>query len=143
MVRIEVMVRPGVVGRLRRMACILIAAACAAAMLAASAGAAPADGAVLAASAGMGGTAAVAQTVTSGPARSLGESAAAWDAAISAVMATSFGSPAPPRPQAGAEGDQAGAARSRSPRGWTEIAAGVLIICFALLAVQTARRRGR
>jgi len=143
MVRSEVIVRLGAVGLLRRTACILIAA-CAAAMLAAvSAGAAPADGAVLAASAGAGGIGAVAQTVTSGSARSLDRPAAARDAAISAVVAASFGPPAPPRSPAGAEGDQAGAARSRSAWGPSEIVAGVLIICFALLAVQAARRRGK
>ena len=146
MVRIEMIVRPGAVGLLRRTACIVIAAYAAAMLPAVPAGTAPADGAVLAASAGAGRTAAVAQAVTSGSARSLGGPAAARDAAVSAVVATSFAPPAPPRTSAGAEGDQAGAARSRSAWGRIEITAGVLIICFAVLAVlavQAARRRGR
>ena len=143
MVRIEMIVRPGAVGLLRRTSCILVAAYAAATLPAVPAGAAPADGAVLAASAGAGRTAAVAQAVTSGSARSLGGAAAARDAAVSAVVATSFAPPAPPRTPAGAEGDQAGAARSRGAWGRIEITAGVLIICFAVLAVQAARRRGR
>jgi len=143
-VRSEVMVRPGAVGRLRRTARMLIAAACAAAVLAAaSAAAAPADGAVLAASAGAGQTAAAAQTVTNSPARGLGEPAAARDTAISAMAVTTSGPPAPSRTPPRATGNQAGPTHSRTAWGPIEIAAGVLIICFAVLAVQAARRRGR
>jgi hypothetical protein len=107
--------RPEAVGRLRRTACVLIAAACTVAMLAAaSAAAAPAYGAVL----------------------------AARDTAISAA-AINPGPPAPSPAPAGARGDEAGTTRSRISRGQIEIAAGVLLICFAVLAVQAARRRGR
>jgi len=142
MVRIEMIVRPATVGRPRRAACILIAA-CAAATLAVSAGATPAEGAVLAAWAGAGGTAPVARAVSSGSVRSLGGPAAARDAAISAGAATGFDPPAPHRTLARTGGDQAAAAHSRSAWGRTETVAGVLIICFAILAVQAARRRGR
>jgi hypothetical protein len=141
-VPIEVIVRPGAVGRLRRTACMLIGTACAAAMLAASAAAVPAHGAVLAASAGTGQTALAAQAATRGPAPGLGGPAAARDTAISATAAISPGPPAPARIPAGARGDQAGATRSRSSWGRIEIATGVLVICFAVLAVQAARRRG-
>jgi hypothetical protein len=67
----------GLAGRSRRAARLLIAATCVTATLGAAA-----DG---------GGTAAVTQTVASGPARSLGEPAAAQDSAVTAVVATSFG----------------------------------------------------
>jgi hypothetical protein len=63
-------------GRLRRTARTFAAAACATAMLGAAAA---------------GGTTPVTETVTSGPAQSLGEPAGAQDSAVSAVVATSFG----------------------------------------------------
>jgi len=141
-VRIEVMARPGAVGRLRRTACILIAACAAAMLTAASASAAPRHGAVLAATAGAGQTAAAAQTVTSGPAQSLAQPAAARDTAISAAAAASSGPPAPPHSPASTRGGQVGATRSRSASGPIDIAAGVLIICFAVFAVLAVRRRG-
>jgi hypothetical protein len=65
------------VSRLRRAAGIAIVAACMAATLGAATPGHPA---------------AVADTVISGPARSLGEPAAAQDSAVTAVVATSFGS---------------------------------------------------
>ncbi|MGH3397632.1 MAG: hypothetical protein ACRDPO_23350, partial [Streptosporangiaceae bacterium] len=64
------------------------AAACAVAML----GTAPAAAAASVAPADPSGTAPLTESVASGPARSLGEPAAAQDAAVSAVVATSFGS---------------------------------------------------
>ena len=115
-VRSEVIVRPEAVGRLRRSACMLIAATCAAAMLAAaSAGAAPAYAAVR----------------------------ATWETTVSATAASSSGPPPPPRTPPWAMGNQASPTHSRAAWGRAEIAAGVLIICFAALAVQAARRRGR
>jgi hypothetical protein len=136
-------VRPGAGGRLRRTARMLIAAACAAAMLAAaSAGAAPAYAAVPAASAGAARSAVAAQTVSAGPARGLSEPAARVTA-ISAMAATSSGSLAPSGTPPRATANQASPTHSRTAWGRAEIAAGVLIICFAVLAVQAARRRGR
>lgn len=141
-VLIEVIVRPRAFGRLHRKACMLTAAACAAAMLsAASAGTAPADGIVHAASAGAVQTPAAAQTMASRPGRGLGEPAAARDTAIRAAAASS-GPPAPPRTAYADTGRQPSPAHSRSALGPVNIVAGVLIICFAALAVLAARRRG-
>src|SRR5579863_3272791 len=75
---IDVSLPPGAVGRSRRTVRPLIAAVFATAML----GSAPV---------GAGGTVAVTQTVASGPARSLGEPAAARDPAVSVAVATTFG----------------------------------------------------
>jgi len=94
---------------------MLIAAACMAVTLAASpAAAAPAHGAVLAAPAG-----------------------------ASQAAAASSGSAAPSRTAAGARGDQAAATHSRNNWGRIEITAGILVICFGVLAVRAARRRDR
>jgi len=118
------MAHPEAAGRLRRPARTLIAAACMAVMLTASpAAAVPAHGAVLAAP-GHG-------AVLAAP------------AGASQAAAASSGSPAPSRTAAAARGDRAAATHSRSNWGRIEITAGVLVICFGVLAVRAARRRDK